>query len=246
MSAREGSQRERGATTAVRPEARGPDRREERALTASDLLAELREEFLPAPEDNRFVPAVADGKAPLAAVGALAAEQHRIVPSDQRSFLLLAARSVGSPAGEFFSGLAAGETVARAALPALAAACGLDEAAVRRYQPMPGCQAYPAYVTWLALNADPCDALIALVANFTAFGQYCATLARALREHYGLPGEACAFFDLFATPPEGEDPNVLAAVEIVQQRSLDRARDHARLLQSYELLFWNTLAEVSG
>jgi hypothetical protein len=31
VSEREGSQRERGATTAVRPEGRGPDSREERA-----------------------------------------------------------------------------------------------------------------------------------------------------------------------------------------------------------------------
>jgi len=31
MSERESAQRERGATTAVRPEARGPDCREERA-----------------------------------------------------------------------------------------------------------------------------------------------------------------------------------------------------------------------
>jgi hypothetical protein len=33
MSEREGSQRERGATTAVGPEGRGPDSREERALS---------------------------------------------------------------------------------------------------------------------------------------------------------------------------------------------------------------------
>jgi hypothetical protein len=217
-------------------------------MTAVRLLAELREEFLPAAEDNRLVPAVAQGKAPLAAIGALAAEQHRIVPSDQRSFLFLAARSAGSPAGEFFAGLAGGETVARAALPALAAACGLDDAAARAYRPMPGCQAYPAYVAWLSLNGDPADVLLALVANFTAFGQYCATLARALREHYGLPDEACAFFDLFAAAPEEEDPNVLAAVQAMLDagRPLDTAREHARLLQSYELMFWNTLAEVSG
>ena len=36
VSEREGSQRERGATTAVRPEGRGPDRREERDFQAFD------------------------------------------------------------------------------------------------------------------------------------------------------------------------------------------------------------------
>jgi hypothetical protein len=213
------------------------------ATGAPELLASLRQEFLPGPEDNRFVPLVAAGTAPLAAVGALAAEQHRIVPSDRRSFLYAAARAADTPAGEFFAGLAAGENAALAALPPLAAACGLDPAAVRAYQPLPGCQAYPAYVAWLALNADPADMLLALVANFTAFGQYCGTLAAALREHYQLPNEACAFFDLFSAAPEDEPPPVLAVAQDVLDtgRPLDAARGYARLLQSYELMFWNTL-----
>ena len=86
----------------------------------------MRQEFLPAPDDNRLVPLVAQGKAPLGVIGALAAEQHRVVPSDRRSFLVLAARSGLSPAGDFFAELAAGETAALAALGALAAGCGMD------------------------------------------------------------------------------------------------------------------------
>ena len=213
------------------------------STNARALLASMRQEFLPRSEDNRFVPLVADGTAPLAAIGALAAEQHRILPSDRRSFLYAAARAADTPAGEFFAGLAAGESAAIAALPALAAACGLDLAAVRAYQPLPGCQAYPAYVAWLALNAEPADMLLALVANFTAFGQYCGTLAAALREHYRLPDEACAFFDLFSAAPDDEPPPVLAVAQdtLDTGRSLDAAREYARLLQSYELMFWNAL-----
>ncbi len=116
------------------------------STAAAELLATMRQEFLPGPEDNRLVPLVAEGEAPLGVIGALAAEQHRIVPSDRRSFLVLAARSGLSPAGDFFAGLAGAENLALAALPALAAGCGMDQAAVRAYRPLPGCQAYPAYV----------------------------------------------------------------------------------------------------
>ena len=120
---------------------------------------------------------------------------------------------------------------------------------MRAYRTLPGCQVYPAYVAWLALNGDPDDVLLAIVANFTAFGQYCATLAAALRTHYGLDDGACAFFDFFApTGPEEDNPHALAVAQAVLDagRPLDAARDHARLLQSYELTFWNALADTAG
>jgi hypothetical protein len=213
--------------------------------SAAELIGELRREFAPGAEDNRLVPAIAAGTAPLAVVAALAAEEHRIVPSDRRSFLLLAVRSADTPAGDFFAGLAAGESLALATLPALAAACGLDEAAVRDYPPRAGCQAYPAYVAWLALNAAPADVVLAVLANFDAWGQYCGILGRALRDRYGLADEACAFFDFFATPVPDVEQQAVTAV----QAALDAghapvaARGYARLLQTYELMFWNTLAD---
>jgi hypothetical protein len=211
---------------------------------AEQLLAEVQREFAPPAGDNRLVPLVESGAAPLAAVGALAAEQYRIIPSDRRSFLLLADRAGDTPAGEFFTGLAAGEVAALAMLPALAAACGMDEAAVAAYSPRAGCQAYPAYVAWLALNGEPADVAVALVANFAAWGGYCATLSHALRDRYGLDDAACAFFDLFATPSPAADRSALAAVRsaLSADEPLAAAREYARLLQSYELMFWNTLA----
>lgn len=212
---------------------------------AQQLLEQVQREFAPDGDGNRLVPAIAAGEAPLAVVAALAAEQHLIIPSDRRSFLILAARAGGAPAGEFFAGLAQGETAALATLPALAAACGMDEAAVAAYPPRAGCQAYPAYVAWLALNGDPADVALALVANFAAWGRYCGVLARALREHYRLADTACAFFDFFATPSPDMDRLALAAVQsaLAGGDPLDQARRYARLLQAYELMFWNTLAD---
>ncbi|MEV6977622.1 transcriptional regulator [Kitasatospora sp. NPDC093806] len=210
-----------------------------------DLRAEL------APEDERpptLVAAFATGRGRLGVLAELAAQQRRIITSDRRSLLLLATRRADTPLGAWFAGLADGESAALRTLPALATACGLspEEAAAR--PPLPGCQAYPAYLAWLALNGQPTAVAGALVANFAAWGGYCATLAGALRRFHGLGEEACAFFDFFAQPAtaleraaaEAIGPGGLTAPE------LDAAREYGRLLQAYEQLFWKSLAELPG
>jgi TENA/THI-4/PQQC family len=101
---------------------------------------------------------------------------------------------------EFFTVLGQGEVVALSLVLDLAAACDMDEDAVEDYEPQAGCHAYPAYLAWLALNAHPLEALIAITANFAAWGSSCATIASALRRHYGFDDRAWAFVDLFATP----------------------------------------------
>ena len=213
--------------------------------SARALLESVQQELAPHEDDNRLVPLARDGRAPRAVLAALAAEEHRIVRSDWRSFLTLAARAEDEPTREFFGGLAQGESVALKALPALAAALGMDEAAVRAYQPQAGCQAYPSYLAWLALNAEPADVVVAVTANFAAWGAYCADIAQALRTHYGLDDEACAFFDFFAAPPPDGEQQAIAAVQagIDAGRATDYAREYGRLFQSYELMFWNTLAD---
>lgn len=208
---------------------------------ARELLATARTALAPAEQDNRLVPLIASGAAPRSVFATIAAEEHRIVPSDWRSFLTIAARCAEPNSRELFGGLAAGEGLALGRLLALAAATGQDEAALRGYQPMAGCQAYPAYLAWLAAQGEPADVVVALIANFAAWGDYCATIATAMREHYGFDDEACGFFDFFATPvPEVEEQAVAA---VAAGNPSDEALTYGRLFQSYELMFWNTIAD---
>ena len=217
------------------------------SLTQPEQIFEsFRTELAPREDQNALVPLLVSGDASLASIGALAAEQHRIIPSDRRSFLTLAVRSEAhSPAGEFFAGLAAGEYAALAKLPALAAAAGMDAEDVRAYRPMPECQAYPSYLAWLALNAEPADAAMALLANFDAWGSYCGTVAQALRENYGFDDTACAF-DLFAAPVPGAREQALAvAQEMLDLGDFETALSYGHLVQSYELMFWNGLLRLA-
>ncbi|QFU90798.1 transcriptional regulator [Amycolatopsis sp. YIM 10] len=217
-------------------------------MTATELLASVQAELAPRDRENRLVPLITAGEAPRSVFATIAAEELRIVRSDWRSCLTLASRSEEPAVREFFADLAAGERLALGTLPALAAAAGLDEAALDAYEPQAGCQAYPAYFAWLALNGEPSDVVVALYSNFAAWGSYCAAITGAMREQYGFDDEACAFFDFFATPAPGADEQAAAAVQtgLDAGRGDREARRYARLFQSYELMFWNTLADQPG
>ncbi|MEU5365161.1 transcriptional regulator [Streptomyces sp. NPDC005925] len=214
---------------------------------ARQLLESATRQLAPDAEANPFVSLVARGAAGGTALAALAQEQHGVIAADRRSFLHLAQRSAADEpdAAAFFAGLAEGEALAGERLETFARACGVDGTRAREHEPLPGCQAYPAYVAWLALNGSPADVILALTANFAAWGGYCATLAGALREHYGFTDEQCAFFDFFAGPAPDLDRQATAAVQQgLDTGDLDErlAHRYGRLLQHCEAMFWATLA----
>ncbi|MEE1757478.1 transcriptional regulator [Streptomyces sp. SP18CS02] len=216
---------------------------------ARELLESTAEALTSGQDPNRFVPSIAEGTAHRSAIGTLALEESRILPADRRAFLHLVARSAGRPrCGEFFTTLAEGETLAMERLGALLTGCGLDEVAVQAYEPLAGCQAYPAYVAWLALNSEPAEAVVALYANFGAWGAYCARIAEALRGRYGFSDEACGFFDFYALPAPALRDQAAAAVQegLDEGRVTAAALRYGRLLHGSELTFWNSLHTASA
>ncbi|GAA2827173.1 hypothetical protein GCM10010441_59490 [Kitasatospora paracochleata] len=210
-----------------------------------EVLDEVRRELALGDRENRLVAAVAAGEAPREVLGGLAVQQYRIIASDRRSMLILAARCADNPAGGYFAGLAAGESTALRALDEFSRRCGLTPEEAKARAPLAGCQAYPAYLAWLALNADPAGVVLALSANFAAWGAYCGTVAEGLRRHYGFDDAACAFFDFFAEPDPTADDAAVAVLEALtpDAAAIEQAREYGGMLQSYELMFWNTLAD---
>ncbi|WP_221350146.1 transcriptional regulator [Streptomyces beigongshangae] len=233
--------------------------------TAGELLADTTGGLAPEPGANPLLPLIERGAARRGTLAVLALEQREVIDADLRAFRHLAERSAARevPAGPecaaFFGLLAEGEAVARDRLGAYAAGCGVaprppagrgPRAREAAYEPLAGCQAYPAYVAWLALNGSPAEVVLALCANFAAWGGYCATIAGALRRHYGFDAESCGFFDFFAEPSPELDRRALAAVQAaldagtLDEDAEDRAHRHGRLLATYESGFWRTLWEL--
>ena len=209
-------------------------------MSAHELLEELRRELEPierAIRAHRYLAA----PPPEESVRVFAGEQYTILSADRRSFAHLAARFPERPAGDFFLGLARGEGEALARLLRLADSLGLDGDALAAYEPNPGCQVYTAFVAWLALNGSRAELALAFLANLAAWGENCRQLAGLLPGHYDT-----SFLEFFAEPEPGFEDQALAAADqgLAAGDSPQRARRAARLLQAYEQMFWDTLADA--
>ena len=197
------------------------------------------------PRPNRFLARLEAGDVPAERLRDLAGELYRLVGSDRRSFAILAARFPEPPAGELYLVLAQGESEALRLLLDFARVLDVDESWLRAYEPRALAQAYPAYLTQTAVAGSRSDAALALLANVDESGRTYTRVADALRDRYGLPEEALAHFRFFADTPRelleaamdtvgaglavGDDP--VAAIRC------------ARLVHSYENLFWDSLLD---
>ena len=216
------------------------------STSANALVDQIRAELAPIDRklaSHPFLGALTGGEVPTASLARFAGEQHWIIASDRRSFAYLTARYADCAAGELFLSLAQGEGTALGHLGGLARWLGLDPGRLSEYEPTPGAHAYTAYVSWLALNGSATDVAVAFVANLAAWGSNCGRAAAALRSEYAADDTAVAFFEFFATPAPGFEEQALAVIEagLGAGDSPARARTAARLLQAYELMFWDTM-----
>jgi thiaminase len=215
-------------------------------MQARDLVLAVREDLRAVEErlaTHPYPAAVEAGTLPRERLAAFAGQQHRIISSDLRSVGLLISRYGGGPSGQFFVDGLATETAGLAALSAFAEAVGLGPEALARQAPLPGALAYTHFVAWLAVYVSDAEFAAAFLVNLPAWGKNCGRLARGLRAQYGMTDAQVAFFDLFAA----EAPEFESAALAVIQGGLDRGieprsiADAARLLQTYELMFWDAL-----
>ncbi|MBJ7596887.1 MAG: transcriptional regulator [Candidatus Dormibacteraeota bacterium] len=198
-------------------------------------LAPVRERLLSHP----YLAAVEQGRLEALQLRSFAGEQHAIISSDLRSVAHLVSRFGGA----FFLDILAGERAALEALPPFAAALGMSEEDLWDYESVPGAQAYAAYMAWLAAYASDAEVAAAYLVNFEAWGENCGRLSRALMGRYGLHREQVAFFDLFAAPAGSFEKRALDVISGGLARGVSErlVRRAPRLLQGYELLYWDTL-----
>ncbi len=218
-------------------------------ILARALVAEMREELREVEDlirNHPYMEALERGEASLDNLRALAGEQYNIIRSDLRSDALLVSRFGTRPAARaYFQGLVGGEIIALDLLLDFAAALGLEEKDLEVYEPRPLAQVYPAYVATLASYGSSGDVGAAFHVNFAVFGENTGRMSAALQSQYGFAPEEVAFFDLFATPVPGFDE---AGVAVIAEGLLHGAHPRqikraARLLQAYELMFWDAVAE---
>lgn len=175
-----------------------------------------------------------------------AGQQRHIIRNDLRSVELAVSRAEAGSAREFLSGMLEGERAALSALMPFGRALGLSPEQLDAAEPLPGAFAYCAYVNWLAGNGTSAEFAGAFLVNLAAWGANCGRVSRALQANYGLAREDVAFFDLFASAPPGFEERGLQVVEEGLEKGTDPrlVRRAARMLQGYELMFWDTMWEA--
>lgn len=176
-----------------------------------------------------------------------ATQQAHILDSDLRSVALMVARSRSESSRAFFLELLEGERAAQQALGVFAAAVTLAPATLGEEEPVPGPFAYSAYVAWLSLYASEAEFTGALLINLPVWGANCGRMAEALKTVYNLTDTDVAFFTLFASAPPGFEERAagVMAEGLAHGVAPAQIRRAATLLQGYELLFWDTLAQAS-
>jgi pyrroloquinoline quinone (PQQ) biosynthesis protein C len=194
-----------------------------------------------------FLAALDAGRIPREHLAIFAGQQRHIIESDLRSVAVIVSRTPSRPSRDFLMGMLSGERAALAALDPFLSALGCSEAAMAA-EPLPGAFAYSAFVAWLAQFGSPAEFVGAFLVNLDAWGANCGRMSRALQDRYGLSREAVAFFDLFASSPPSFEVQGLAVVAegLAQGVSAGAIHRSARLLQGYELLFWDTLHQAAG
>jgi thiaminase len=112
-------------------------------------------------------------------------------------------------------------------------------------------QAYPSYWARLALQGQAGPAAAACAVNFPAWGDMCRKLHASLASNGELYGYSLgkddpglAFIDFFAAPIDNLDE---MAASIMKQENIVSYQDllePVRLLQEYEILFWDAVYEA--
>ncbi len=237
------------ATASELPESNVQTSRKEATQQARRIVRELRNELAPIEDQIRNVPFLTSleaGEVSNAQLEAFACEEFNIVNSDLRSNALLVSRLGASSGGTFFKGILDGEITALQLIIDFGAALGLRERDLKRCEPRAGGQAFPAYVASLAAFSNQADVAAAFLLNFPIFGENTGRMADALQAPpYNLSADDVAFLTFFATPVPGFEEQAIAAIAEglrigAKPRLIKRS---ARLLQAYELLFWETAGE---
>ncbi len=213
-------------------------------MDAHRFLSDVRLRLLGENEkilDHRFVKGAEEGRLSLDRLERFATQQYHIVSYDLRSLALMLSRSRYSDEAEFFYTLLVGDKEALQRLLNFSKELGLTEEDLARAEMLPRCAAYTNYLAWLACYANAGEQALALTVNLPVWGTCCRRLGAALKDRYGL--RDLGFFELFSGPYDGIEESSSRVVERylgVYASSMERC---ARLIQGYELMFWDGVYE---
>ena len=215
-------------------------------VDARHLVEETRQELQTVEAQIRrhpYLDAVEAGAVSREGLRRFAGQQYHIIGSDLRAMALVIVKADSAETREFFWGGIQGERAALEALEAFATALAMPAGDLTGAEPIPGAFAYSAYVAWLALFGSCAEFAAAFLVNLEAWGSNCARMSQALKARYQMKDGDVGFFNLFSDLPPGFEERALRVIQEGLNRGVEttRIKRAARMLQGYELLYWDTL-----
>jgi thiaminase len=217
---------------------------------ALQLVEQIRSDLRPLEAKiscHPYLKALEEGRVQRDLLKVFAGQQHHIISSDLRSIALILSRQGMLPSLHFLMNVLQGEAAALDALHAFTRVLGLNTGDLEIFDPLPAAHAYCTFVAWLALYGSDAELAGAFLINLPAWGANCGRMHKALHEKYGIAPSALGFFDLFANMPSFEQ-EALGIIQNGLDRGVPARLIHlaARMLQSYELMFWDAMAGAAG
>lgn len=221
--------------------------------SAKEILSSLRREpFSIEMEEklanHRIVQEAKAGTLPLKVVETFLCEQYFINASDTRSMGHLVSRFQDNDViRNYFQYFLEGERVARGQLLAMAKAMKLSESDLENYEPQAKAQAYPSHLCLLAHYGEAPQIAAAVAVNFPAFGQMCLALEDALKNNYNMKADDLAFLRFFGSGDLDDDAGKVIEASYTNEKGTLKdvkykdIRKAVRLLQSYEVMFWDSV-----
>ncbi len=205
----------------------------------TSFLDEVRSSLVPLNKsilEHPFITEAEEGTLPIEGIKRFIKNQNYIISHDVRSLALMISRSESEEEFEFFDSVYKGDAQALPLLLRMAQSLGLKTGDLDAHIPIPEAVSYAHYLTFLAQFATPGEQTMALVVNLPVWGSNCNRLSKALRERYGI--SETSFLDLFAQPIIEAEKAATAVINryLDKKKNMERV---AKLIQGYELMFWN-------
>jgi hypothetical protein len=196
--------------------------------------------------DHRYLELLDSSRVSQDALKAFPGHQYHMWHSDVRSAAQFVQRFGDRAYGSFFVNDLQAEIEARSGIIELAGKLDMTEDDLHIYQPTAEGFAYAAFFAWLSAYGSPGQIACGLAVNLAAWGYNCLKMSEALREHYGFGKADTGFLDGFANLPSLEKSAL-----IIIQDDLDHGVSRhqiawaARMIQSYEIMFWDAMAAIA-
>ena len=208
-------------------------------IMTSSFLNEVRSSLAPFNKsilEHPFIIEAEKGTLPLDGIKRFVKNQNYIISHDVRSLAFMISRSIRDEELEFFDSVYKGDARALPLLRRMVQSLGLKIIDLETYVPIPEAVSYAHYLTFLAQFATPGEQTMALVVNLPVWGSNCNRLSKALREKYGI--DETSFLDLFAQPITEAEKDASSVIDCYLDMKEEMKRV-AKLIQGYELMFWN-------